>query len=156
MIEFLLRIGDVIVCYIKITTQTKNVIPLINGCDWSRESTRLVCQGLIVNCLRLCQLSAAEIALLPSTKLPPWIGQAFVRHLIFNQIQSLLGCRAAGGSRRGSYVIQRPNEKPSVKARLSFFILFFLVDKSERGSAVQIETVHFHMYSLSWGQLKRA
>ena len=45
------------------------------------------------------------------THFPPQIGQAFVHHLIFNQIRSRLSCHAARGVNAGSCALPSANEK---------------------------------------------
>lgn len=58
---------------------------------------------LAIACCRDCSPSC--------THFPPQIGQAFVHHLIFNQIRSWLSCHAVRGVNGGSCALPSANEK---------------------------------------------
>lgn len=86
------------------------MISQIIGCAECTETTCLMCHNLSPDCLRSWQLPAADCS--PScTHFPPQIGQAFVHHLIFNQIRSRLSCHAVRGVNGGSYALPSANEK---------------------------------------------
>lgn len=70
------------------------MISQIIGCAECTETSCLMCHNLSPNCLRLWQLPAVEIARLHAHIAPLQIGQAFVHHLIFNQIRSWLSCHS--------------------------------------------------------------